>query len=582
MKGRRGSPAWRSGRSVLALTFLVAASVLLPGPAGVELRAAARPGTPVSAVSAASAAVGARPNIVVVMADDMRVDDLLFAPHIRRMIGGEGVTFENSFSPYPLCCPARASFLTGMHAHNHGVFSSERPFGYAAFDDSHTLATSLHDAGYRTGFIGKYLNGYGPDLAQVSGVRSYRYVPRGWDDWRAAFENPHVHGIHGGTFQYMDTPFNVNGHVDNRFRGSYQSDVIGRFSADMARRFARADAPFFMYVNYVAPHFGGPVEADDPHGIRDDNGYPHVFDTPARPRWVRGRFNRIIDRGAGIPRGGGPSETDMSDKPRFFHRPEPNQRERAGLRTLTRQRAEAVYVMDGQIARLVHQLKRSGVWDHTVVVFTSDNGYYLGEHRKLYGKVFAHEPSMRVPLLVTGPGMRTRSVRYDPVSLVDLSATLLDLADATPPHPPDGASRVSTLLTGDQGWAVPVLDEAAFTSPLHRDVRGFAWPRTSIGVRTARYSLIRARTGEHELYDLLRDPLENHSVYHRHSYRKVRRALERVWWRIRNCAGDQCQLVLPDELRADPAQEQRLTDHYWHAIGKTYGLRGFAQVLRPG
>jgi arylsulfatase A-like enzyme len=335
-----------------------------------------------------------------------------------------------------------------------------------------------------------------------------------------------------------------------------------------------------MYVNYVAPHFGGPVEPDDPRGIHDDNGYPHRFDTPARPRWVRGRFNKIITRSAGLPKHGRPSEADISDKPRAFRRPEPNRAERNGLRNLTRQRAEAVFVMDQQVGRLIRQLKRSGEWADTVFMFTSDNGYYLGEHRKLYGKIRAHEPSLRVPFLVTGPGLGRDEVRYDPISTVDVAATILDLADAAPPRRPDGSSRLPTMLSGDQGWSVPVLDEAAFTEGLALHPPGFAWPRTSIGVRTARYSLIRSRTGENELYDLWRDPLQNHNVWRAGAYRQARRQLVAVWRRLRNCAGDRCRVALPEQLSTTAEETRRLGIRYWHGVTRAYGLPG-ADRLHP-
>jgi N-acetylglucosamine-6-sulfatase len=144
------------------------------------------PPAPEPTESGQPAALPDQPNVVVVMADDMRVDDLEFAPHLRRLVAEQGVTFENSFSPFPLCCPARASFLTGQYAHNHKVFWHEPPFGYGAFDDSRTLATALQDAGYRTGFIGKYLNRYGIDDSKVTGAPSYSYVPEGWTDWRGS------------------------------------------------------------------------------------------------------------------------------------------------------------------------------------------------------------------------------------------------------------------------------------------------------------------------------------------------------------------------------------------------------------
>src|SRR4051794_23899238 len=110
-----------------------------------------------------AAAAGTKPNIVMVMADDMRTDDLRFMPSVRRLLVGTGLSFRNSFSPYPLCCPARASFLTGRYAHNHHVYSHASPYGFESFDDHATLATALQQSGYQTGFVGKYLNGYGAE-----------------------------------------------------------------------------------------------------------------------------------------------------------------------------------------------------------------------------------------------------------------------------------------------------------------------------------------------------------------------------------------------------------------------------------
>lgn len=531
------------------------------------------PRTGPTATSAAAPAQ-ARPNIVVIMADDMRADELRHMPSLRASVARHGLTFQNSFSPYPLCCPARASFLTGRYAHNHRVYWHDEPYGYGAFDDSRTLATSLRDAGYSTGFVGKYLNRYGPARSKVSGMPSYKYVPRGWTDWRASIDAVEGVGVHGGTYNYMDTPFNVNGRVDNRYRGRYQSYVIGDFSVDMARGFSRRAKPFFMYVNFVAPHFGGPSEPDDPPMfLTDDAGREQDVRTPARPRSVRGRFDSLIRRGAGMPKGGGPSERDISDKPLVFRRvPEPNARERAALAELTRQRAEAIYVMDQQVKRLIRELKASGEWADTVFMFTSDNGYYLGEHRRRSGKVRAHEPSLRVPFLVTGPGMRAPASRFDPITTIDVSASILDLAGAKPPRLADGTSRVPTMLRGDRGWTVPVLDESTHGDGSRVRSPGFTDARTSIGIRTAGYSYIRNRTGEHELYDMARDPLQMENVYGRPGYAAAERALHQVWWRTRVCAGDECRVELPPVLRAGPGVEAQLTRHYWQRVRQVYGF----------
>lgn len=533
------------------------------------------------AVSAAAAAAKAdpRPNIVVVVADDMRVDDLRWAPQVRRLLGAGGISLENSFAPYPLCCPSRATFLTGQHAHNHGVYWHEPPWGYGAFDDSRTIATSLRRAGYRTGFLGKYLNRYGLDESLVSGQPSHRYVPAGWDEWRGAVENPGDAGFHGGTYAYTDIAFNHDGRIDNRYRGRYSTEVIGDLAVDMVRRSdrhrQRTGDPFFLLVNHVAPHHGAPTDPDDPRSWRDEDGFLHEFPSPYVPPAHRGRFDAVIDRAAGIAREGAPTERDVSDKPRKVRNAPPlTARDLAAMREVARQRAEAIHVMDRQVARLVTSLKRTGEWDRTVVVFTSDNGLLQGEHRFRTGKVWSYEPSLRVPLLLTGPGLRGRDAlghkRYDPVDTADLTATLLDLADAEAPRRADGQSVLSTLSEGDRGWTVPMLSEATFTA--RGSEPGFG-RRSSIGVRTGRWSMTRYRDGFVELYDLVRDPLQHRNLARSDAHDDVLAALTRSWREVKDCNGQQCQAPLPDELAMDAEAVADATRRYWRAIEETYGYR---------
>lgn len=515
-----------------------------------------------------AAAAPAPPNIVVVMADDMRTDDLVFAPRLRRLVAAHGVTFANSFSNFPLCCPARASFLTGQHAHNHGVLWHGPRWGYGAFDDSRTLATSLSAAGYSTAFIGKYLNRYGPARSLVGQVSSHRYVPRGWTSWQASIDaNRHTPG---GTYNYFKTPFNVDGRVDLSHFGDYSTNVVGAMARRVVTRFAGRDRPFFAYVNFLAPHHGGGHEAGDPPTLLDDRGRRQTFPTPARPTWVRGHFDALVGRGSGMPKGGGPSERRIGDQPRPFRtHAEPNARERVALRDVTRQRAEAIYVMDREIGRLVAQLKRAGEWDETVFVFTSDNGYYLGEHRQRQGKLQPHEPSFRVPLLVTGPGLRQRRTTFDPASTVDLSATLLDLGNAAAPRPADGHSLLPTLYDGDQGWVTPVLYESIRSGGRARAGN----PITSVGIRTARFKYVHRADRRHMLYDLARDPLENRNVARKASYRDELLALRRLVEELRDCAELTCQVLLPPSLAAGDAEAGDLGRAYWRVVTRTYGFR---------
>ncbi|MBM9461126.1 sulfatase [Nocardioides sp. zg-536] len=582
--GRPQSPA--GARSLLVLLPLVLVASVL------TLLTAAHPAQPRTDAAATAAATTSgdayrdarqdgrpaeqpirRPNVVLVMADDMRVDDLRYAPTVRKVLGENGVTFDNAFSPFPLCCPARASFLTGRYAHNHHVYWHERPYGFGAFDDSHTIAGSLRAAGYRTGFVGKYLNGYGVMRAKVTGRASLRYAPAGWSDWYGALENPGDAGIHGSTYNYFDTPYNINGKIKNSYRGQYQTDVVGRFGRQLVRRYHRSTNPFFLYLSFVAPHHGGPREGDDPGSVRRNDGKLVKFQTPARPSWVKGRFDRAIKRGAGMPKDGGPAEASVSDKPGRFKRPDLNAAERRALREVTRQRAEAVFVLDRQVKKLVATLKKSGEWNNTVLMFTSDNGYYLGEHRIRTGKVMAHEPSLRVPFLATGPGMRDGSHRSDPMSTVDLTATILDAAGARPPQTPDGISRWRTMRYGDAGWDVPVVTEAIHSGPRKRRGSAFAASdaRTTIGLRTAQYSYTRYRSRAGELYDLARDPNQLTNRYRDPAYRKVRRDLDRIWRRYKDCRGAACRVPMPAPYAVTPTRAASLTATYWRGVRKEYG-----------
>ena len=151
--------------------------------------------------------------MLVIETDDMRWDDLRWMPNVRRLIQHRGLSFENSFAPYPLCCPSRSSFLSGQYAHNHHVYTHLEPYGFAAFHDRHTIATVLQGAGYHTGLVGKYLNGYGEQYLR-SGKSSLHYVPPGWDQWYAGsdhlwdFDDPNYGG---GTYSYDKLVQNING-----------------------------------------------------------------------------------------------------------------------------------------------------------------------------------------------------------------------------------------------------------------------------------------------------------------------------------------------------------------------------------
>jgi len=521
---------------------------------------------------------GTRPNIVMVMADDMRTDDLRFMPSVRRLLVGTGLNFRNSFSPYPLCCPARASFLTGRYAHNHHVYSHASPYGFQSFDDHATLATALQQSGYQTGFVGKYLNGYGAENSLVTGGPSFQYVPAGWTDWYAAVERPAGSPyLSGGTYNYWHTLFNVNGRIDDTHAGQYQTDVLGRFARTMVHKYHRSPRPFFLYFSAVAPHFGAPRETGDPVQVTRGGGGFTKIATPARPRWVRGHFDRQITRASGLPVGGGPSEADVSDKPRpMDNQPELSLEERYAERSLTRQRAEALFVLDREVARLVASLKRTGEYKNTVIMFTSDNGYFLGEHRMRQGKIKPHEPSLRVPFVIAGRGV-PHGERFDPVTTPGVTATIAQLAGATPrmPYAEDGISVVPSFKV-DRGWSVPVVTEGMESGRMFpvlpaAKAAGFHDARNTIGVRTPRYKYVRYSDGDAEMYDLDRDPNELSSVIDDPAYADVRDRLFELWQDYKDCLGQSCRAPMPESLRRSPRANEIGTNTQSRGVQQRYG-----------
>ncbi|MBA2464592.1 MAG: sulfatase [Nocardioidaceae bacterium] len=526
-------------------------------------REAQRPSVSVQALLESSGEPS-RPNILVLMTDDMRDDDLRLMPNVRRLMQDQGVQFENAFAPQPLCCPARASFLTGQYTHNHGVWSHRDPWGFRVLDDRQTLPVWLQAAGYSTSFLGKYLNGYGRQL-MPDGTSSLRYVPPGWTDWRGAVENPRAAAkeLDGGTYRYFDTTLNDNGSLESH-AGQYQTLLYSRITQQMIRARTRSPQPFFAHISFSAPHVGSPREPDDPRGIDGPPDTRHVLGTPGRPAYTRGRFDDRITR---IP--GRTGEPGTILKPYFIAgKPPVSPVERTGILEAYRQRAEALSVVDEEIANIFETLEVTGALDDTYVVLTSDNGFFLGEHRMRSSKILPYEPSLRVPLLIRGPGLPAGERRTDPFLMIDIAPTLLQAAGLAVPDTVDGVGLLDVARTGDRGWARAVLtdtgprtlDKAAergfdVDNIMHRP-EGPSRVRFSQGVRTGRYLYVEHASREQELYDLRDDPRQWHNVVAEPRMRSVVRRLAQVLDRMRVCAGASCADPLTRGLRADYPEPQ--------------------------
>jgi hypothetical protein len=238
-------------------------------------------------------------------------------------------------------------------------------------------------------------------------------------------------------------------------------------------------------------------------------------------------------------------------------------------------------------------------------VFWSDNGYFQGEHHRMNGKILPYEPVVRVPLIVTGPGMRGDSHdggyggsdRFAPMDVVDLSHTLESMAGARTPHDPDGRDMTSLLTGPDTGWNVAVPTEFAVSDPRprgdhHRDpgfpaaapgnvkmgVRdGILDPRTGIGLHTGRYDYVRYSDGEKELYDLWTDPNEWNNLMVQpawvSSHQSLLASLNSVWNQTKDCVGRSCYPTLPPDLAVDRAQGTAHWESYWRTMAAEYGAR---------
>lgn len=473
------------------LLAVLAALVLAILPGGERLKT-----TPVKPVAEYNQGA---PNVVVVMTDDQALDTMRAMPRTRRLLGRRGVTYRNAITTFPLCCPSRATFLTGQYAHNHGVLDNRGRATYRAFDVDRTLPVWLRDAGYRTGFVGKYLNGYGKGDAD-------REVPPGWTDW---------YGLPGKAKQSpYGYPLNENGEMvtyGNAPR-DYKTDVLADKAVSYIRERAPERRPFFLYVATNAPH--------------KDGGAPDSADRNPEPApRDRGRFE-----GEQAPRSRSVNSKDVSDKPRSVRElPSLGSEDFERIDWLYASQLESLLAVDRLVTNVVRELRRHGELDRTAIFFTSDHGFLRGQHRIDSGKSRAYEESIQVPLLVRGPGFPEDVEEDRVVANVDLGPTILELAGARPDVEVDGVSLLPFAdRANDPGRAV-------LLNVYERDAgRG-------TGVRTPRFTYVEYDDGERELYDLSRDPEQLDSRHDDPRYARARKRLSGLIAKLSDCSGPSCR-----------------------------------------
>ncbi len=435
-----------------------------------------------------------KPNIILIVTDDQNADTLAFMPTVQRLLVDQGTTFTSAYATTPLCCPSRASILTGQYAHNHSVRSNDGTSGgfpnfFTSGAETLTLATSLKNNGYHTALVGKYFNAYPEGKVPPEGFSSpgKRYIPPGWDEW-FGFLDFSEDGRESGPYAMYNYSVNRNGQIKQYGNSprDYQTDVLSDVATNFVKRSSKKPKPFFLYLTPTAPHLPS---------------------TPA-PR------HQTMFAGRQAPRSPSFNEADITDKPTWLAGFPSLPPERiATLDATYRKQAQALLAVDEMVASLLKTLEATGELDSTYIVFTSDHGVHSGDHRLVDVKLTPYDASARVPLVVRGPGVPAGQT-VDALSLLsDLAPTLTDLAGAPTPDSVDGRSLA------------PWLGKGNATSERQQVLHEF-WPQEGFSPGSPRplpipvYQALRSSKylyvdysyadgrKEKELYDLEHDPFE--------------------------------------------------------------------------
>lgn len=455
-----------------------------------------------------------QPNIVLVLTDDQTSEsfDRKYMPQLNRLVAARGLVFTRYYNTFPLCCPSRASILRGQYAHNTGVNNNGPPEGgYFRF-----LKNGLHQdhlglwlsrAGYRTGFFGKFLNGYGVDDNRVIG---------GWNTWFVGntIDQPYYH-------------YRVNSNGTDLFFGggddNYFTNVVAKRTLSFIRNSSQAGKPFFAFVSPYSPH-----SPSTPAKIHAGRFAAEPF--PIRPNY---------------------DEAAIADKPSYIRAlPRVSADMQKQIRLNWRKRLEANLSVDDFIGQLFATLQDLGEQNNTYVFVTTDNGFERGEHRIITGKSLPYDESLRTKLFVVGPGIRQGASSAALVANIDLAPTFAELASAVIPSYVDGRS-LAPLFTGELGWRnalyatgfPPVTTEGDPTDVTSEQFR-------SLITRHYIYTIY-PKTGESEMYDFRADPFELENIASK-AGSEFRSKAEELIRDFRACTAASCREVEDGLLPAPP------------------------------
>jgi N-acetylglucosamine-6-sulfatase len=522
-----------------------------------------------------AAAEGQRPSFVVIQTDDQTLDELYATfgqpklqamPNTLNLIAKRGMTFNRYYVSYPLCCPSRVSLLTGRYAHNNGVKGNIQPNGgYFGFSfraaDTHNLATWLQGAGYRTIHVGKFLNGYG-DEPYDNGTT----VPPGWTAWHTVLKADTTHYFYGYSLNnngMIEGPYGDSGTWDpreytvrddigcpfaplNGLPCFYETDTLTNIATEELRG-TSPEQPFYLQLDYTAPHGD--------------------FRHPAGPEPAPRHYDWF--KGAPLPhnRSEGFAEGNVADKPSFIREaPYLSLSDIHTYRIYYDKALESLRSIDDGVKLLIDTLGSLHRLRNTYVIFTSDNGFFFGEHRLIGGKFLAYEPSTHLPFLIRGPHIRAGAESNELVGNVDVAPTVLELAGVEADKSLDGRSMAPFLHDPELTTLRPYLfesfvessdvveagaiaepgDQSSSSTPAARARAGatasiLAPPKDYEGIRLGPYKYIAWPDGEKELYDIEKDPYELNNIVRVPNYFPIRNYLHRELRDLEDCVGRGCR-----------------------------------------
>jgi N-acetylglucosamine-6-sulfatase len=508
--------------------------------AAAEATPSVKPALSANLKAGATETANSKPNIILILADDLNADEMQFMPMLKSLIADRGIIFSHYFVPESLCCPSRATLLRGQYPHNTQIVSNDPPLGgfqkfYDLGEDKSDIPVWLQSAGYRTMLAGKYLNGYPPKGQNL-------YIPPGWTEWYSS-----VKGDAYGEYNYT---LNENGKevAYGSQPKDYGTDVYVGKTLDFIQRSANGGQPFFIYLAPYAPH------APYTPAPRHANLFPDAK-APQTPNY---------------------DEADVSDKPGYIaNRALLSKKQKDQIDTAYRKRLQSLQAVDEGIEKIVNTLQANGQLDNTYLFFTSDNGYHLGNHRQILGKVAPYEEELHLAMMVRGPGVPAGKTLDHLVGNLDLAPTWAALAGAKTADFCDGRSLVpllgnnpSPLAQWRQSlsleWGADPLKKLAATEAAEttfEDPNGALEPsdqdqeeakamaakvRNKLGipyfrgVRLQTMSYVEYQTGETELYDIKNDPYQLNNLASKADPKLLAELAARVK-ALAECKADACR-----------------------------------------